>query len=48
MMLILSPISRSLEFLLVNHISMCENFELKVFENINVYEKYLVTDQTIF
>ena len=36
-MLILSSISRGLEFCLVNHTSIYENSESKVFENIKLF-----------
>ena len=48
-MLILSSISRGLEFWSVNHTSMYENSELKAFENINsLGEIKLIVDQTIY
>ena len=36
-MLVLSSISRGLEFWSVNHTSMHENYEIKVFKNIKMF-----------
>ena len=47
-MFVLSSISSSLECCSVNHTSMYENSELKVFQNIRILVKYLVIDQMTY
>ena len=47
-MFTLSSISSDLEFWLVNHTSIYENFESNVFKNINFLVKYVASDQTIY
>ena len=46
-MFALSSLSSGLELLLVNHISIHENSELKDFKNRNSLVKYLIIDQMI-
>ena len=46
-MFILSSISSGLEFWSVNHTSIYENSELKVFKNIK-FLKYLIISQMIY
>ena len=46
-MFILSSISSGLEFWSVNHTSIYENSELKVFNNIKLW-KYLIIAQMIY
>ena len=47
-MLILSSVSSDVEFWSVNHASIYENSESKVFKNIIFLVKYLIIDQMFY